>query len=86
MLPFEEFAGRPDEQLATLMDIVAPTEATDLWFNKDQDDELQVPNGAQELGLMTKFAEDLSWLASGADGLAQLCLLQETERGDVAPA
>ncbi|WP_037308159.1 hypothetical protein [Ruegeria halocynthiae] len=86
VLPFEEFAGHPDAQLAKLLGSDVPHQAADLWLGKDIDEEPQVSNSAQEVRLMTKFADDLTWLASGADGLAQLCLLQETMRGETKHA
>ena len=86
VLPFEEYAGHADAQLAALLASAAPHKGADLWLNKDIDEEPQGPNSAQELKLMAKFADDLSWLVSGADGMAQLCLLQETTSGDTTPA
>ncbi len=86
VLPFEEFAGRPDWQLATVLDVPVPSDAVQLWINKDGNEDIQGPNSAQEMSLMMKFADDLSWLESGADGLARLCLRQETERGVDTPA
>ena len=86
VLPFEEFAGHSDTQLERLVHCTAPQQASGLWLSRDNDDEPQVSNSVQELKLMAKFADDLTWLESGADGLARLCLLEETERGDTAPA
>ncbi len=86
VLPFEEFAGHPDAQLVSLLGCEAPQKATDLWLSKDQDQDPQGHHAGQEIKLMAKFADDLSWLESGADELARLCLLQDTARGDTTPA
>ncbi|WP_420584560.1 hypothetical protein [Ruegeria sp.] len=86
VLPFEEFAGRPDLQLASVLGSSVPTDSVDMWINKDGNEAIQGPNSVQDMQLMMKFADDLSWLESGADGLARLCLRQETERDADASA
>ncbi|WP_171209885.1 MULTISPECIES: hypothetical protein [unclassified Ruegeria] len=86
VLPFEEFAGHPDAQLAQLLRSNTPERSSNLWLSKDEDARPQGLNSAQEMKLMATFADDLTWLADGADGLAQLCLMSETARGAATPA
>lgn len=84
VLPFEDFAGHPDAQLGALLDMAAPQAGADIWLGKDRKASVDGPNGAQEFRLMAKFADDLSWLAAGGDGLARLCVNQETAGGESA--
>lgn len=86
VLPFEEFSGRSDLQLAQLLKTEAPTDGADLWLNKGVGQVSQDPNSAQHMKLLTKYADDLSWLESGADGLATLCLRPETACGEATLA
>ncbi len=86
VFPFEEFSGRSDLQLAQLLGIKAPTNGADLWLNKGAEQVTQGPNSTQYMKLLTKYADDLSWLESGADGLATLCLRPETVCGEATPA
>lgn len=86
VLPFEEFSGRWDAQLARLLGIEAPRLGSDLWLNKGVAGDVPGPGSVQELSLLTKYADDLSWLEAGADGLATLCLLPETTQGEATPA
>ena len=86
VLPFEEFVGRPDQQLAAFLGTAQPLAATDGWHNKDGNQDRLAPTSAQNTKLILKYADDLSWLDTGADGLAHLCLLHETQRDLPAPA
>ena len=85
-LPFEEFAGHPDAQLATILDCDAPQNASNIWLSRDDQDETPGPSGAGDMQLVAKYADDLDWLAAGADGLAQLGLLPNTARGEATDA
>ena len=86
VLPFEEFVGRPDQQLAILLGTAQPLAATDGWHNKDGNQDRQAPSSAQKTKLILKYADDLSWLDAGADGSANLCLLHQAQRDPYAPA
>lgn len=101
VLPFEEFAGRPDALLRSGADCYAPTEHRSDWLNRAPDSETlrailaergvprdAIPGGTparwqpfaadQAAALRELYADDLHWLAAGADGLAQLT--EETGR------
>lgn len=72
VLPFEDFAGRQQAQLEALVGRFAPVTGDSPVLNGAPD---PVPHGltaGQAMRLWAAYADDLAWLASGADGLAEL--------------
>ncbi|MEM8694283.1 MAG: hypothetical protein AAGG57_20765 [Pseudomonadota bacterium] len=94
VMPFEHFAGRPDQMLGIGVDCIAPEKGCDTWLNNAPrledlrpllaergDRAAALPRGTgrwmpftaeQRAALKMRYAEDMSWLRAGADGLATL--------------
>ena len=92
VLPFEEFAGRPEAQLAAVTGRRAPLAHARSWLGAtprlpelrasvgrveaarlpEGEDRWQPFDAAQIAALREAYADDLMWLAAGADGLARL--------------
>ncbi|KUJ76940.1 hypothetical protein AVO45_10660 [Ruegeria marisrubri] len=86
ILPFESFAGHPDAQLAALTGQPAPQTDRDHWLNAAPSpgesgatspaqagvEHRPLFSADQTARLREAYADDLVWLAGGADGLADL--------------
>ncbi|SDW65210.1 hypothetical protein SAMN05444358_1011411 [Ruegeria halocynthiae] len=86
VMPFEDFAGQQQAQLEVLSGRVAPAFSDGLALNAASS---PAPNGLsveQAMKLWADYADDLAWLASGADGLAELICRTETNTCGAAPA
>ncbi len=81
VLPFEEFAGCPDAQMSAVTQCIAPQLHRDVWTNRDKNPRPQGLSQAQTLQLWSTYADDLTWLASGADGYADLKSLKRSNAG-----
>lgn len=83
VLPFEDFAGHQRAQLTALTGRAAPEDSDGLASNGAP---VSAPNGLsvkQAMKLWARYADDLAWLAAGADGLAQLISYSKpNDRGD----
>lgn len=89
VLPFERFAGQPEQQLAAITGLPAPlaharhrrNAAPRLTDLRNHPDAQRLPQGEGRWNpfdtglqqvLRRRYAEDMGWLAAGADGLARL--------------
>lgn len=86
VFPFEDFAGRPDDQLHLTTGCVAPRDHRDTWKNAVRGSRKHSFTASHSLKLWGDYADDLTWLASGADGLARLLQQTNTYVDGVRPA
>ena len=82
VLPFEDYAGRPHVQMARIALCVAPEPEAVFWFNRNRTGVPLAYGKAKVAVLEATYADDLVWLASGADGLAQLMPPMNTNPGE----
>lgn len=86
ILPFEEFAGQQQAQLEALTGRPAPGFHDGLALNGAPEPAPFGLNAKQATKLWIDYTDDLDWLASGADGLAQLICHTNTNDRRVLPA
>ena len=86
VFPFEDFAGRPDDQLHLATGCAAPRDHADIWRNAVRNLRKHSFTTSQFIKLLSDYADDLTWLASGADGLAWLMHMTNTNPGGERPA
>ena len=86
VLPFEEFAGYQQEQLEALTGRTAPNSSDGLMLNSAPKPAPHDLNARQAAKLWIDYADDLEWLASGADGVAKLINRTKTSDRGVACA
>ncbi len=85
VLPFEDFAGHQQAQLEVLTGRSAPEFSDGLALNAAPKPAPHGLNTKQAMKLWADYADDLEWLASGADGLAELIGRTDTNALGVAP-
>ncbi|MGV6802618.1 MAG: hypothetical protein ACWA49_00320 [Ruegeria sp.] len=82
VLPFEEFAGQQQAQLEVLTGQPAPDTGKETALNGAVTPAPHGLNAKQTMKLWMDYTDDLAWLASGADGLAELiCHSDTNDRG-----
>ncbi|EEE39076.1 hypothetical protein RKLH11_2922 [Rhodobacteraceae bacterium KLH11] len=82
VLPFEDFAGQQQAQLEVLMARAAPETGDGLALNGAPKPAPSGLNVEQAMKLWADYADDLAWLAEGADGLAELiCHTNDNDHG-----
>ncbi len=86
VLPFEDFAGHQREQLEALTGHEAPEDNDGLSLNAAPNPAPHGLNADQAMKLWSDYADDLEWLASGANGLAELVCRTERDTRGVIPA
>ncbi|KIC43275.1 hypothetical protein RA27_08320 [Ruegeria sp. ANG-R] len=86
ILPFEDFAGHQRAQLEALTERAAPETSDGLALNAAPKPAPHGLNAEQAMKLWADYADDLEWLASGADGLAELICRTETNARGATPA
>ncbi|MEX0307253.1 MAG: hypothetical protein AB3N12_07670 [Ruegeria sp.] len=86
VLPFEDFAGHQQIQLEALTGRAAPGFSDGLALNGVSKPAPYGLNVEQAMKLWADYADDLAWLASGADGLAELICRTETNTRGTTPA
>ncbi len=86
VLPYEDFAGCQRAQLEALTGRPAPENKDGTALNGAPDPAPHGLNAMQAMKLWGDYADDLAWLATGADGLAHLICNPNTDDRGVAPA
>lgn len=86
VLPFEDFAGNPDDQLHQITGCTAPRDHSDKWRNAVRGNRKHSFTTTHSIKLWSDYADDLDWLVSGADGLARLLHQPNTNLGGALPA
>ncbi len=86
VLPFEEFAGHQQAQLQALTGRTAPEFSDGLALNAAPKPTPHGLTAEQAMQLWADYADDLEWLASGADGRAELICRTDSNARGVAPA
>lgn len=86
VLPFEEFCGQQHAQLEILTGLTVPDTGRRFALNGTSRPAGHGLNAQQAMKLCIDYADDLAWLASGADGLAELITHTGTHDRGTAPA
>jgi len=86
VLPFEEFCGQQQAQLEMLTGLAVPDTGKSFALNGTSRPPPHGLNAQQAMKLCVDYADDLAWLASGADGLAELITHTGTHDRGTAPA